>query len=101
MALENILTQNGSSDLFPRSDTHVASVLVAPASTTKNAAAALEISSTTQGFRLPVMTAAQRDAISSPPAGLMVFTTTAGPGTDATLKICVYTGSAWRVVTAT
>ena len=95
MALENILTQNGSSDLFPRSDTHVASVLIAPASTTKNALSALEISSTTQGLRVPSMTTAQRQAISNaPPSGLIVFDTTAG-------KLYVGTGNGWKVITST
>lgn len=36
-------------------------------------AAKLDLSSTTQGFLLPRMTQVQRDAISSPPDGLMIF----------------------------
>jgi len=40
-----------------------------------NASAALDITSTTQGFLLPRMTEVQRDAIASPAYGLMVYTT--------------------------
>lgn len=39
---------------------------------------ALEINSTTKGLLLPRLTTTQRDAISSPPAGLMVYNTTTG-----------------------
>lgn len=48
----------------------------------------LTISSTTKGFRPPVMTATQRVAISSPTTGLIVFDSD-------TLSLFVYTGSAW------
>ncbi|HEY9073081.1 MAG TPA: hypothetical protein VIN67_03025, partial [Desulfobaccales bacterium] len=58
-----------------------------------NAAALLHLVSTTQGFLPPVMTTTQKAAISSPPAGLVVY--------DATLnKLCVYTGAAWQTITS-
>lgn len=41
-----------------------------------NAAAQLQVDSTTKGFLPPRMTTAQRDAISSPPAGLVIYNTT-------------------------
>jgi hypothetical protein len=40
--------------------------------------AILELVSTTKGFLPPVMTAAERDAISGPTDGMMIFNTTAG-----------------------
>ena len=40
---------------------------------TPDAAAALDVSSTTQGLLPPRMTAAQRNSISNPPAGLMLW----------------------------
>ena len=40
--------------------------------------AALEVSSTTGGFMLPRMTTVQRDAISNPQVGLMIFNTDSG-----------------------
>lgn len=50
--------------------------------------AKLQVDSTTQGFLPPRMTTAQRDAITSPPAGLIIFNTT-------TSSIETYSGSAW------
>jgi hypothetical protein len=43
---------------------------------TANASAALDIQSTTRGFLPPRMTTTQRDAITSPATGLVVFNTT-------------------------
>lgn len=58
-----------------------------------NTAALLQLSSTTKGFLPPVMTTTQKNAISSPPAGLVVY--------DSTLnKLCVYTGSVWETITS-
>jgi hypothetical protein len=61
--------------------------------TTANASALLDVQSTTKGVRMPNMTTTQKNAISSPAAGLMVFDTTLA-------KLCVYTGSAWQTVTS-
>ena len=58
-----------------------------------NASALLDVQSTTKGFRLPNMTSTQKNAISSPAAGLMVFDTTLA-------KACVYSGSAWQTITS-
>ena len=55
--------------------------------------AALTVTSTTQGFLPPRMTGTQRDAISSPTAGLCVYNST-------TNKLNFYNGSAWEVVTS-
>lgn len=55
--------------------------------------ALLQLDSTTKGFLPPRMTTTQKNAISSPPAGLVVY--------DSTLnKLCVYTGAAWETVTS-
>lgn len=51
--------------------------------------AKLEITSTTQGLLLPRMTKAQRDAIASPVAGLMIFQTDNTPG------LRVHNGTNW------
>ena len=57
------------------------------------ASAKMVVSSTTQGFLPPVMTTTQKNAITTPTAGLIVF--------DSTLaKLCVYSGSAWQTVTS-
>jgi hypothetical protein len=61
--------------------------------TTPNAKALLDLTSTTRGFLPPRMTTAQRDAITSVPAGLMIYNTT-------TNKLNFYNGSAWEAVTS-
>lgn len=61
--------------------------------TTTVASAKAVVSSTTQGFLPPVMTTTQKNAISSPAAGLIVFDTTLA-------KLCVYSGSAWQTITS-
>jgi hypothetical protein len=58
-----------------------------------NASAILDVQSTTKGVRMPNMTTTQKNAISSPAAGLMVFDTTLG-------KLCVYSGAAWQTITS-
>ena len=54
--------------------------------------AMLEVQSTTKGFLPPKMTTTQRNAISSPAAGLMIYNTT-------TNKLNVYT-TAWEAITS-
>ena len=59
------------------------------ASTTMNASARLEVTSTTQGFLPPRMTTTQKNAIATPASGLVVYDTT-------TNKLCCYNGSSWN-----
>ena len=53
----------------------------------------LELKSTTQGFLPPRLTETQRDAISSPATGLMIYNST-------TNKLNFWSGSAWEAVTS-
>ena len=62
---------------------------------TPNASAALDITSTTGGLLIPRMTETQRDAISSPATGLMIYQT------DGTVGFYYYNGSSWSEVAAT
>ena len=55
-----------------------------------NTKAALDIMSTTQGFLPPRMTAAQRNAIFSPPAGLIIYCNDCGAGEPE-----FFNGNAW------
>ena len=57
-----------------------------------NASATLQLDSTVQGFLPPRMTTTQKNAISSPAAGLVVYDTTLA-------KLCVYT-TAWETITS-
>jgi hypothetical protein len=56
---------------------------------TPDASAKLQVDSTTKGFLPPRMTTTERDAISTPAAGLMVYNTT-------TNKAQCYNGSTWN-----
>ena len=58
-----------------------------------SASAILDAQSTTKGVRFPNMTTTQKNAISSPAAGLVVFDTTLS-------KLAVYSGSAWQTITS-
>jgi hypothetical protein len=58
-----------------------------------SASAILDAQSTTKGVRMPNMTTTQKNAISSPATGLMVFDTTLS-------KLCVYSGAAWQTITS-
>jgi hypothetical protein len=58
-----------------------------------NASAILDVQSTVKGVRFPNMTTAQKNAIATPAAGLVIFDTTLA-------KLCVYTGAAWQTITS-
>lgn len=60
---------------------------------TGDASSKLDVTSTTKGFLPPRMTTVQKNAISSPATGLVVYDTTLN-------KLCVYTGAAWETVTS-
>jgi hypothetical protein len=57
----------------------------------ENTKSILTLESTTRGFLPPRMTTAQRDAITSVPAGLMIYNTS-------TNKLNFYNGTAWEVI---
>jgi hypothetical protein len=60
---------------------------------TSNANAILDVQSTTKAFMPPRMTTTQKNAVSSPTSGMVVY--------DSTLnKLCVYGASAWETVTS-
>jgi hypothetical protein len=57
-----------------------------------NASAALEVNSTTKGFLLPTMTQTQRNAISTPATGLLIYQSDNTPG------FYYYNGAAWTAI---
>ena len=63
--------------------------------TTPATSAALDITSTTQGFLPPRMTAAQRNSISNPPAGLMLWCSDCGSNGE----LQVFNGTTFTNVT--
>lgn len=64
-----------------------------PAGAAPIASAALSVTSTSLGFAPPRMTTAQKNAISTPAEGLIVYDTTLH-------KLCLYTGSVWETITS-
>jgi hypothetical protein len=60
---------------------------------TRFSSAMVAINSTTKGFLPPRLTTTQKNAISSPATGLVVYDTTLN-------KLSVYTGAAWETVTS-
>jgi hypothetical protein len=80
--------ENNATRLMTMSATGTLSLGTATPSTK----AIVDLTSTTQGFLPPRMTTAQRDAITSVPAGLMIYNTT-------TNKLNVYT-TAWEAITS-
>ena len=73
-------------DISTSAEVQVGSVAIGGSADSK---AALTVTSTSKGLLPPRMTATQRDAISSPPAGLMVYDTTNNEPN-------YYNGSAWK-----
>jgi hypothetical protein len=61
--------------------------------TTPDSSSLLEIKSTAKGILIPRMTQAQRNAITRPATGLLIYQTNATPG------FYYYNGSAWTAVT--
>ena len=87
-----------SGSLAPFTPTNImtvsgASSNVGIGTTTPSSKAILDLTSTTKGLLLPRMTTTQRDAITSPDAGLIIYNTTSN-------KLNFYNGSAWEVVTS-
>ncbi len=74
---------------------HAQSVGINSTGDAPNSKAMLDVSSTTQGFLPPRMTYAQRVAITSPPAGLMVWCSNCGTSGE----LQVYNGTVWTNLT--
>jgi hypothetical protein len=68
-------------------------ILSSTGALTDVASSILTINSTTKGFLPPRLTTTQKNAISSPATGLVVYDTTLN-------KLSVYTGAAWETVTS-
>jgi hypothetical protein len=66
--------------------------VIVGASSAASASAVLEASSTTQGFLPPRMTSGQRDAITAPVAGLVVWCSDCGSNGE----LQVHNGAAWK-----
>ncbi len=73
--------------------TNIAFSQVGIGTTTPAATSLLDVTSTTKGFLVPRMTTTQKDAISSPATGLLIYQT------DGTAGFYYYTGSAWILIT--
>ncbi|MEZ5015029.1 MAG: hypothetical protein R2794_12125 [Chitinophagales bacterium] len=82
----------GLCTLQAQTNTFPATGSVGIGTTTPASSSLLEMSSTTQGFLVPRMSKAQRDAIASPTAGLLIYQTNSKPG------FYYYNGAAWTAL---
>jgi hypothetical protein len=87
-SLGQTLYHNGS-NWTATSNLYNSGTAIGVGTTSPNPSALVQLNSTNQGFLLPSMTQAQRDAISSPATGLLVFQTTNNPG------FYYFNGTAW------
>lgn len=89
------LTAGGSGSTFTDggTDSYTTDDVAIGQSSAPVASAALEVESTTKGFLPPRMTTTQRDAISGPAEGLIVYNTTMQ-------QIQYYNGSSWTAIGA-
>ena len=85
----SFVSANGSDGIFQKNN---GNIHIGSLATTFSASAYLQINSTTQGFRPPAMTNAQRTAISSPAVGLIVYCT------DAVEGLYIYKSTGWTLV---
>ena len=72
-----------------KNDWRYPGTIVIGQNTAIEASSILELESTAKGFLVPRMTSAQKDAISSPATGLMIYQT------DGTVGFYYYNGAAW------
>jgi hypothetical protein len=86
---------DGSQWVVNNSNIHNNGASVGIGTALPNAAAKVEIQSTTQGFLPPRMTYAQRQAISNPVTGLVVFCTNCGDR-NVGGELEIYSGGMWR-----
>jgi hypothetical protein len=93
VVITDISAGAGNSDYTAVALRILATGVIGVGTASPNSAAQLDVSSTTRGFLPPRMTTTQRDAITSPPAGLMIYNTT-------TNKLNVRTASSWEAVTS-
>ncbi len=90
--MKNLITPILVLLLFPFAEALVAQVAINNTAIDPDGSAMLDISSNEKGILIPRMTAAQKEGISSPAEGLMVFQT------DATAGYYYYDGSSWAAV---
>lgn len=83
----------GLTALFALTANAQTGVAIGTGSPTAHASAMLDVQSTNQGILVPRMTTAQRTAIASPAAGLLVFDTTLG-------QFHYYNGGSWQAIAA-
>lgn len=76
---------------------HAANNNVGIGTATPNSSAKLDVSSTTQGFAMPEMTATQASAISTTSRKLIIYVTSTN-GTFTSAGLWLWTGSIWKLI---
>jgi hypothetical protein len=84
--------RNDGSTWVATSNLYNSGTSIGVGTTSPNASAALDVSSTSKGVLLPTMTQTQRNAIATPATGLLVFQTDNTPG------FYYYNGTAWVAI---
>jgi hypothetical protein len=84
--------RNDGSTWVATSNLYNSGTAVGIGTSSPNASAVLDVSSTSKGILLPTMTQTQRNAIASPATGLLVFQTDNTPG------FYYYNGTAWVAI---
>jgi uncharacterized protein (TIGR02145 family) len=95
--LKSTVTSSSLTSVGTLTNTTVNGKLVVGALTAASSSAILEASSTTQGFLPPRMTSIQRDNITSPAQGLLIYCTNC----DTNGSIQVYNGTSWSSLSNT
>jgi hypothetical protein len=90
----NWVNPNSGGSVLARLDTG-GSLSIGNGGTAANASSILDLTSTTKGFLPPRMTGAQAEAIGTPAAGLMVYSTDGSGATITSLGWWGYNGTTW------
>jgi hypothetical protein len=86
---KGLTIKDNTGSVFFRADNNTKAIIINGSASAPVASAQFQVDSTTKGLLPPRMTTAQKNAIATPAAGLMVYDTD-------TNKLCCYNGTIWN-----